>query len=108
VTDSDLDKLADEVLRAYAEFDIRLHSRDCFPSELFTAFVDIVMLYMQATKDAKMIHRSVAGTVSGLREILELKGSRSTGEAIFMADRLECMLFSGYDPSFAGDEPSEL
>jgi hypothetical protein len=55
-----------------------------------------------------MIHRSVASAVNGLRDILQLKSFRAPGEAIADADRMECMLFLGYDPYFEGDEPPGL
>jgi len=55
-----------------------------------------------------MIHREVVGAVKGLREILDLRSSRAPGRTIADADRLECMLFGGYDPHFEGDEPPGL
>lgn len=55
-----------------------------------------------------MVHRKVASAVNGLREMLELKAAHATGQAIIDADRLECMLFSEYDPFFEGDEPPGL
>ena len=32
---------------------------------------------------------------------------RIPGDVLFEADRLECLLFAGYDPSFEGDEPRD-
>jgi len=55
-----------------------------------------------------MIHRNVASSINGLRDILELKTSRAPGQAISNADRLGCMLFGEYDPYFEGDEPPGL
>jgi len=37
-----------------------------------------------------------------------LYGSHASGQAISDADRLECMLFSEYEPYFEGDEPPGL
>lgn len=51
---------------------------------------------------------SVAGTVNGLGEILALRTSRAPDRAIADADRLECLLFYGYDPYFEDDEPPGL
>lgn len=55
-----------------------------------------------------MIHRAVASSVSGLREYLEVTCKQVPGDALAEADRLETMLFSGYDPYFDGDEPPGL
>jgi len=46
--------------------------------------------------------------VNGLREFLQVERKRIPGGILFEADRLECQLFAGYDPSFDGDEPSGL
>lgn len=52
-----------------------------------------------------MIHREVARTVHGLVDYLRVERKRVPGEVLFEADSLECLLFSGYDPHFEGDEP---
>jgi hypothetical protein len=54
-----------------------------------------------------MIHKSVVAR-EGLREFLEVERKRIPGGILFEADRLECQLFAGYDPSFDGDEPPRL
>jgi hypothetical protein len=105
---TDADRLADEVLNAYAEFESRLHGKGPFPGHHFKVFFDAVVHYVEATKDSEMIHRRVAGTVNGLGEILALQTSRAPDSAIADADRLECLLFGGYDPHFEGDEPPGL
>ena len=104
----DIDKLAEEVMNAYVELDNRLYGKGRFPNSHFRTFFDAVVCYVESTKDAKMIHRSVASAVSGLREILSLQTSLASDRAIADADRLECMLFGGYDPHFEGDEPPGL
>jgi hypothetical protein len=104
----DNDKLAREVMQAHASFEERLHGKGRFPRELFQAFFDAVVRYVTATADEPMIHRNVAGVVTSLREVLELKSLRAPGKAIADADRLHCMLFAGYDPHFEGDEPPGL
>jgi hypothetical protein len=55
-----------------------------------------------------LIHRSVARVVNGLRESLAAERKRVPGDVLSEADRLECQLFAGYDPSFEGDEPQGL
>jgi hypothetical protein len=37
-----------------------------------------------------------------------LERKRIPGDILFEADRLECQLFAGYDPSFDGNEPPGL
>ena len=97
-----------KVMNAYEEFVTRLHGKGRFPSSYFKAFFDAVVCYVEATKDSEMIHKNVASTVNGLTEILSLQSLRASDRAIADADRLECMLFSGYDPYFEGDEPPGL
>jgi hypothetical protein len=43
-----------------------------------------------------------------LREFLSVERKRIPGTVIADADRLESLLFSGYDPYFDGDEPPGL
>jgi hypothetical protein len=64
--------------------------------------------YIKITAGDSMIHKSVAQAVNGLREFLEVERKRIPGNILFEADRLECQLLAGYDPSFAGDEPPGL
>jgi hypothetical protein len=60
------------------------------------------------SKNDPMIHKSVARAVNGLREHLAIERKRIPGDVLFEADRLECSLFGGNDPSFEGDEPPGL
>jgi hypothetical protein len=57
------------------------------------------------TKNDPMIHKSVARSVNGLREYLAVERKRIPADVLSEADRSECLLFVGYDPSFEGDEP---
>jgi len=105
---NDSDKLAEDVMNAHAEFEMHLYEKGPFPMFYFTAFFEAAVRYIESMKNSPMIHRNVASAINGLREILELKSSRALGHAISDADRLECMLFSEYDPHFEGDEPPGL
>ena len=49
-----------------------------------------------------------ATAVNGLVEFLSLERKRIPEEVLWEAERLECLLFSGYDPDFEGDEPPGL
>ena len=55
-----------------------------------------------------MLHRSVVQAVNGLVEYLRSERKRVPDEVLLEAERLECLLFSGYDPHFDGDEPPGL
>ena len=64
--------------------------------------------YADATAGDKMIHRAVGECVNGFGEYIQIQRKRVPGDALFDADRLETIVFSGYDPAFEGDEPSGL
>ena len=55
-----------------------------------------------------LIHSSVAAAVHELLDFLEVERKRVPGDVLRDAERLECLLFSGYDPHFEGDEPPGL
>lgn len=101
----DADQLAEKVVSTSIEFDSGLHGKGPFPLREFRAFFEAVARYAEATAAEARIHREVVLAVCGLREILELKSSRAPGHAIADADRMECSLLSGHDPSFEGFEP---
>ena len=102
------DRAAREVVELKVSFEIALSSKRKYPSEEFSAFVQSVRRYIELTKrDAKM-HKSVAEAVHGLREFIQVERSRIPEDVVFEADRLECQLFAGYDPSFEGEEPPGL
>jgi hypothetical protein len=101
--------LADAVTSARAEFDIALErDRRRWPKMEFARLVKAVRDYTEAADGAELIHRSVAASVSGLREYLEVQGRRVPGSAVAEADRLDTTLFAGYDPHFEGHEPPDL
>ncbi|MGA2730270.1 MAG: hypothetical protein ABSE96_20865 [Terracidiphilus sp.] len=91
-----------------ATFDLALSNKRIYPVQEFRAFVQSARRYIAMTKNDPMIHKSVARAVNGLREYLAVERKRIPGDVLFEADRLECLLFAGYDPSFEGDEPPGL
>jgi hypothetical protein len=103
---SDEDQLVEDVQQTYARFEQALHRAKPFPQKAFAQFFQAAWRYAESVKDKEIIHRKVASVVSGLRETLE--ALRVPGDAIASVDRLECLLFSGYDPHFEGDEPPGL
>ena len=99
--------MADNVDKAWTLLGLALLQKGKYPKREFHVFFDAVIEYNNAIKGDKLIHRSIAGIVSGLVETLEMERKR-VPEAILMdADRLECIIFGGYDPYFEGDEPPD-
>jgi len=84
---------------------------DLFPAAIdteFRVFAQATRRYVAATHRDRLINRNVAAAINGLVEFLRLERKRVPGEILWEADRLECLLFSGYDPNFEGDEPPGL
>jgi hypothetical protein len=106
--ESEKDRLASEVAELRTTFDHALSDKRKYPLQEFRAFVKSARRYIQMTAEDDLIHKSVASAVNGLREFLQVERRRIPGDVLFEADRLECQLFSGYDPSFDGDEPPGL
>jgi hypothetical protein len=105
---SEKDTVAEEVAERRATFNLALSNKRKYPVQEFRAFVQTARRYIEMTKNDPMIHKSVARAVNGLREYLAVERKRVPGDVLFEADRLECLLFVGYDPSFEGDEPPGL
>ena len=59
-------------------------------------------------KSDALIHRNVVAAVHGLVDFLGAERKRVPDDVLRDAERLECLLFSGYDPYFVGDEPPGL
>jgi hypothetical protein len=106
--DSEKNAAADEVAERRATFDLALSNKRKYPVQEFRAFVQTARRYIAMTKNDPMIHKSVVRAVNGLREYLAVERKLIPGDILFEADRLECLLFFGYDPSFEGDEPRGL
>ena len=105
---NDKDGLAETVEAAWCAFENELTDNGGYPLDLFDRFFAAVKSYAEATTNHKMIHRKVASRVSGLREFLATERQAVPGHVLQVADRLESILFSGYDPHFDGDEPPGL
>lgn len=103
------DRLAALVVDQHRAFEQALAgSRRRYPTREFRSFATAVRKYVQATREDRMLHRSVVQAVNGLVENLRNERRRVPGEVLGEADRLECLLFLGYDPHFDGDEPPGL
>ncbi len=95
------------MLAANSKFDARLHGkRKLFPEEELLELWQVLQQYCGLMKGLDWIHRDVAREINGFREYLQLQESGTPGEALALADRMECLLFSDYDAySGEGDSP---
>jgi Uncharacterised protein family (UPF0158) len=100
-----LDILAGKVLDARAEFDMQLHGEQAYPLKAFEELWLALNQYAAALGDSRSLNRDVAREINGLREYLELESFHTPGEVLAKADRMETILFAGYDPYFEGNEP---
>lgn len=109
MSSSEKDRLAAEAMQCWADFQDGLSSdKRKYPQQQFLAFWAVTKRYAELTRSDPLIHRSVAGAVNGLVGFLEAERKCVPGEVLRDAERLECLLFSGYDPHLEGDEPPGL
>ena len=103
------DQLAAEATECWVDFQLGLSSdKRKYPIRQFKAFWAVTKRYAELTRSDPLIHRSVAEAVNGLTDFLEVERKRVPDQVLRDAERLECLLFSGYDPYFEGDEPPGL
>ena len=79
-----------------------------YPIQEFKTFVQAVRNYIAKTERDPLMHRKVVNVVNGLADSLKATRKQVPGEVLAEADRLECLLFAGYDPYFEGNEPPGL
>ena len=108
MVDSKQDRLAKEVVELSTAFKMALSNKRKYPMAEFKSFVAAAKRYIEALGKDPLIHREVVSAINGLRESLEIERKRVPGEVLYEADRLECLLFAGYDPHFDGKEPPGL
>ena len=106
---SEKDRLAALVIDQHYAFQEALAgSRKRYPTREFGSFAAVMRRYVDATRKDEMLHRGVVQAVNGLVEYLQCERKRVPDEVLLEAERLECLLFLGYDPYFEGDEPPGL
>jgi hypothetical protein len=105
---SEKDRLAAQVESRWVDFQSALSDQRKYPVQPFRAFFESVRRYAELTKSEPLIHRKVVVAVNGLTGFLQVERKRVPGQVLCDADRLECLLFSGHDPHFEGDEPPGL
>ena len=102
------DRLATEVGSGWVDFQTALSDKRKYPLQQFRSFVNATRRYAEVTKDDVFIHREVVKVIHGLTHSLAAERKRVPQDVLWEAERLECLLFSGYDPHFALDAPSGL
>ena len=105
---SEKERAAEEVLNAKASFDMALSNERRYPLVEFRVFARAARNYIGLTAGHPLIHRKVASEISGLADYLKLERKRVPDDVLYEADRLQCLLFSGCDPYFEGNEPPGL
>ena len=104
---SQKDRLA-EVAERWIDFQTALSDTRKYPLQQFRQFWEAGRRYAELTKHDPLIHRSVVCAVSGLTDFLMVERKRVPQRVIEDAQRLESLVFSGYDSYFEGDEPPGL
>ena len=103
------DRLAAKAMESWADFQEGLSSdKRKYPIKQFKTFWAVTKRYAELTRSDPLIHRSVAGAVNRLVDFLAVERKRVPNDVLQDAERLECPVFSGYDPHFEGDEPPGL
>ena len=92
----------------WTDFQRALSEQRKYPTREFKLFADVVRQYAELTKTDVLIHRSVVDAVHGLTDFLTSERKRIPRDVLWEAERIECLLFIGYDPHFEGDEPPGL
>jgi hypothetical protein len=103
---SEKDLLAAEAMDRWEDFEESLSTeKRKYPIQQFRAFWSAATRYAELTRSDSLIHKSLAATVNGLVDFLAAERKRVPGDILRDAERLECLLFRGYDQYFGGDEP---
>ena len=102
------DKAAELVIERAVDFRMALSNKRKYPIVQFDAFATAVRLYADLIRDDQLIHKKVVQEVNGLTDYLRLERKRIPEKILAEADRLQCLVFAGFDPYFDCDEPPGL
>ena len=109
MTDSAKDALAAMVEERWVDFQMALSdSKRKYATQEFKKFAQAVRAYIEESRNDPLVHRKVVQVLNGLTHSLKVERDRIPNEVLEEADRLECLMFAGYDPHFDGDEPRGL
>jgi len=107
--DAEKDRLATSVADRHTEFERALRgNRRKYAIHEFRLFAEAVRRYVGNAEGDETVHRRVVRAVYGLGEGLRLERKAPPIDVLVEAERLECLVFLGYDPYFEGDEPPGL
>ncbi len=85
-----------------------LSDKGRYPLTQFRAFWEAGCRYAEVTKEDAVMHRAVVVAVNGLTDFLTVERKRVPEVVLRDSERLESMLFDGYDCHFEGAEPPGL
>ena len=102
------ERLAEEVGERWVSFQEALSDKRKYPTSKFNAFAQCTRKYLRVLGNDPLIHRDVANAIHGLVDFLTIERRRVPDSVAQEANRLESIVFSGYDPDFEGDEPPDL
>ena len=105
---SEKDRLAAEIEERWIDFQMALSDKRKYPTQQFRRFWEVGRRYAELTKEDAVIHRNVVSAVNGLTEFVTSERKRVPEDVVRDAQRLESLLFSGYDSYFEGHEPPGL
>jgi hypothetical protein len=83
-------------------------SKGKYAAQEFKKLAQAVRSYIEQSRDEPLVHRKVVQVVNGLTDSIKEGRDGIPNEVIEEADRLECLMFAGYDPHFDADEPPGL
>ena len=81
--------------------------KDQLAAETMDRWYDFVQ-YAELTRSGEIVRRDMAAAGHELTTIYGWASMAPEDDVIAEIVRLECLVFSGYDPYFDGDEPPEL
>lgn len=102
------DEAAELVLKRAFDFQMALSNKRKYPVAEFKLFANAVRQYADLIRNDRLIDKKVVHEINGLTDYLRLERKRVPDGVLAEADRLECLVFAGYDPYFEGDEPPGL
>jgi len=105
---SEKDRLAAEFEERWVDFQMAVSDKRKYRVQQFRIAWEIGRRYAEMTKNDAMIHRTVVSAVNAMTDYLTCERKRVPEEVVLKAQRLESLVFAGYDSYFEGHEPSGL
>ena len=96
------DEVAELIVERATDFKMALSNKRKYPAVEFEVFATAVRQYADLIRNDRLIHKKVVQEVHGLRDYLRLERKRIPDGVLAEADRLECLVFAGYDQYFDG------